>query len=50
MLAFTFAQPFKKKNSLIFLYNLFIQLYYLGIRIAALGGGKPQQWLVGRKH
>ncbi len=33
---------------MVFLYNLFIQLYHLGIRLAALGGGKPKQWLQGR--
>ncbi len=35
---------------MVFLYNIFIQLYQLGIRIAALGGGKPKQWLQGRAH
>lgn len=34
---------------MVFLYNLFIQLYHLGIWVAALGGGKPKQWLAGRR-
>lgn len=32
------------------LYNLFIQLYLLGIRLAALGNNKAAQWLAGRKN
>ena len=35
---------------LIFLYNIFIFLFHLGIRIAAIGNDKAKQWLQGRKY
>src|SRR5438270_5031805 len=35
---------------LLFLYNLFIQFYFLGISIAALWNRKATQWKRGRKN
>lgn len=35
---------------MILFYNIFIRLYFLGVRIAALWSGKAKQWVNGRKN
>jgi 3-deoxy-D-manno-octulosonic-acid transferase len=35
---------------LLLFYNLFIRLYYVGIRLASLWNGKARKWLTGRKN
>lgn len=38
------------KSKLVFFYNIFIQLYLLGIKVAALRNKKAKEWIRGRKN
>ncbi len=50
MFAFIFVWPHFNFKALIILYQIFIFLYYAGVRIAALWNPKAQEWIKGRKN
>ena len=49
MFAFSFATSFNY-YSLVFLYNIFISLYFVLVRLASLWNSKAKQWIEGRKN
>ena len=47
-IAFTFAAT--KISMVLLIYNIFIRLYTIGVRVASLWNPKAKQWIAGRKN